>query len=281
MLKRIYGWLQNVLDMAGLPRAIGEAIAMVGLAIIAIRRWVYLDTTDMILLGISLLGLLIVGLTFFYEWRKNRNVRQIPDLLIKMDEKMKCLIAVAKYPQERLEKFHIDAGELWDIDITRLKQAQLRNDLAEIKQMFEDYINKPSIRSPYSPTQTKPQPLAILVGTLTNLTGLMNFHEIGINSIKDKEYLMLEKQFRILERRLANIKTIKHLNNYEIWWEGLCNYILLDHYSPTEYLPPEVLPAKAKAVIPNIHFFAQIAVNEYMGYVKDSIYSHHKKETAE
>jgi len=277
MFMRIWNWFKNLSDITGLPRTIGEAITLVALAGVAIRQWMEgLDQTQLILILIALFGLVVVGITYLLEWRRNRSVRYIPTLLYQMDEKMKCLIETAQCSQDKMEKFIDDAGELWDIDIQKLKDAYKAGNIADIKATIIDEMDKFSKQHQLPPSA--PQPFTIVKDLLRNLTGLMSYHEIGITSIKDYEYEKFEKHLEVLKKRVKQSRTINTINSYLFWWSGLSNLLLLYHYDSLDNVLPDLLPAKVKAAIPTMQTLIQTAIEEYMGYIKDNVYGNKRKE---
>jgi hypothetical protein len=82
----------------------------------------------------------------------------------------------------------------------------------------------------------------------------------------------MDKRLKALQRRLKDSKSTRNLDRYLMWWEGNNHYWLLKHYGGNNPIYPLIAPAKVKAAIPQLEYLLQIALNEYLGYVKDSIY---------
>jgi hypothetical protein len=277
MFRRIRDWANSIADVVGWVQIISQSGVVVAVGWALIRGWLQgLENTQFILLLIASFFIVLLIITYINKWFKQRATKIIPDLLATMDEKMKRLIEVTEYPKEKIEGFYDDAGELWNIDIPKIRKAYLRNDNAELRKMIRDEIQKIDTHSPYPQTQATQQPLAVVIQHLMQLSGLMKNHKIDIDSIRDDEYKRLEARLITLEKRVKSSKTIKSINVYQLWWRGLTNYSLLEHYAPIDNLPADWLPARAKAMIPNVSFYSKIAMSEYMGYVKDSIYNDKK-----
>lgn len=275
MFRRFWKWLQHFSFITSLPRTIGEAVAMVAVIGLAIKQWAQeLDQTQLILILLALFGLIVVGITYLVEWRKKKSVKYIPELLSQMDEKVKLLIELSPFPQDKAKGFVNDVAELFDIDIQRFKDAWETHNLAEMKATIKEETDKFS--KAHQIPRSSLQPFTIMADLLRNLSGLMDSHEIGLNSIKDNEYKKLEVKLEMLKHRLRDSTAIKRVNNYLFWWEGLTSFLLLNHYA----LPYRVdlLPVKVKAVLPALQPLIQAAVDEYMGYIKDSVYDNKEKE---
>lgn len=267
MFKNIRKPIQEFGDLIDWLLRIGAVLAMLTPLIVAIRQWVKLDNTDIWLIGIGLFGVFLVILSLVLRWLTNRSVRSIPPLLEKMDEKMKCLIGTATPAEDKMQQFLIDATEMWNIDIDKVRFAYNANDLNGLRGMVKEFETRPS---PFP--HNSPQPFSVISNFLQTLWGLMKTDEIGIDSIKDNEYKQLEKRFNSLRRRLHDSRNIRNLDRYLIWWNGQNSYQLFLHYGQNSPYTALLAPAKMKAVMPQFEYLLQVAVNEYLGYVKDGVY---------
>jgi hypothetical protein len=266
MFKKIKQQLQEFGDFIDWLLRIGAVVAIISPIIVALRKWVELDNTDWWILGVGLFGLLLILLSIILRYAKNRSTKCIPDLLIRMDEKMKCLIGTAIPSVEKATQFFTDAGELWDIDIQRIQTAYTSKNTADLKLMVKEWENRPS------PFPQSPQPFTIISTFMQSLRGLMITDEIGTETIKDVEYKKLERRLKILQGRLKDSRSVRNLDRYLMWWEGSNHFWLLKHYSLNNPIFPLMAPAKVKAAMPQLEYLLQIALNEYHGYVRDSIY---------
>jgi len=272
MFGKIKVWLQGFGDIIDWILRIGAASAVVGSMGFFIVQWVKgIGTTQLILVLVAMFGFILILLSILLRWLKNRSVRNIPDMLYKMDEKMKCLIETATLPEAKMLGFLNDAGELWNIDVPRIKIAFISGDYNDMKEMVKEYERN----NPYLPSS--PQPFKILSEFLNNLAGLMKTDEIGIDNIKDNKYRKMEKQLEILQKRLRDSKSVKSINAYMLWWNGGNHYWLLRHYEQGDLSQP-FMPAKVKAAIPQLEFLIKAVVKEYLGYVKDNIYGNNKHQ---
>jgi hypothetical protein len=268
MGKKLIKWLQGFGDLFDWLLRIGAVVAMVSPIIVSLRKWVELDTTDLWILGLGIFGIILIILSFILRWQKNNSVKVIPDLLTKMDEKMKRLIGTAVPSPEKAKQFYTDAAELWNIDTHRIETAFISKNMTDIKAMVKEFEHKPS-PFPQSPSQ----PFTILSSFLQNIRGLMYTDEVGTDSIKDPEYLKMETKLTSLQKRLRDSRSIRNLDRYLQWWHGSNHYLLLKHYSGNIEMYYMIIPAKAKACLPQFDYLLQIALNEYLGYVKDSVYN--------
>jgi hypothetical protein len=251
MSRRFWDWLHNVVTTYQMVRIIGVVLAMVTPIGVIIREWVKgLDTVQLILLLIGLFGLLIVGMTYFWEWRTQRNIKYIPSLLLAMNEKMKGLIELAPYPQhEVLEKSCTDLAEIFNIDTVEIKKTIRLGRRVEIRRMFNTILlNRPN-----------PVPegsLHLLYQSLMDIQGIFDDYKIGLESIKDDQYKKLQTRFEALKRRAQLVpegaRIVKAITNYNNWWEGLSSFRLLLHYDSKYYIPTEILPPKVRAGLSNI-----------------------------
>ncbi len=274
MFGKIKAWLQGFGDIIDWILRIGAASAVVGSMGFFIKQWISgIDTTQLILVLVAVFGFVLILLSIILRWLKNRSVRNIPDILYKMDEKMKCLIGTATLPEAKMSKFLDDAGELWSIDVPRIKTAFISGNYKDMKEMVREYEKN----NPFQ--QSSPhQPFKMLSEFLNNLAGLMKTDGISIDDVKDNEYRKLEKQLEVLQKRLRDSKSVKSITAYMLWWNGGNHYWLLQHYEQGYDLSQPFIPAKVKAAIPQLEFLIKAVVKEYLGYVKDNIYGNNKPQ---
>jgi len=257
----VVGWIQ-ILHGCGVVFVVGATIVMF------IREFFkHLDSTGLAMVIIGVFGVLLIGLGYFLGWQRDRSVKHIPDLLQKMDEKMKRLIAVsASPPEEQMKALMKDIGDFWNIDTERIKSAVLSNDRATVRSMVDEYEKRGY------PYPSSPQPFAMLLDMLMNLGTLMENNQVGINRVKDASYIAMEGQLKELQKRLKTHRSTSMINRYLMWWNAQNTFLLFMHHYSDNTSYPDLIPAKMKVVFPRIQHFISLAVDEYLGYVRDSIY---------
>jgi hypothetical protein len=240
----IWGYLLTI-------RTIGLSLAGATAMTLAIREWlVGLDTLGSILVFLFIFGIVLTGITYIYEWRRTISVRYLPTVILNMNNKMRLLIELAGYPaQEIMESACKDLAEIFNIDIKTIEKTYRYGRKIEIRKMFSELLS------------TRPNPVPTnelhkLLQSLLDIQGIFNHYQIGLDSIKDEQYKRLERQFESLKEKTqlspSNAQAIRPITNYYFWWEGLCNLLLLLHYDKAYYIPTEVLPAKVRAILPNV-----------------------------
>ena len=214
---------------------------------LAVREWIKgLDTGQWIILAVSVFGVLLVISTYLYEWRKGRSIYCIPVLLSKIDKSMRALIQKSGYPpDDAMAAICLDLMEIFNIDILEVKRTVWLGNKREIRKMFNEKISN-------RPNPVPTQSLHLLRESLFYINQTFNTHNYGLESIKTDEYKKLENQLDRLRDRLIKANQIKSVRDYLDWWEGFCGFLLLLHYDSRYPIPPEILSARIRVVLPNI-----------------------------
>lgn len=266
-MRRIIRWLLDAFTTIEFIRNIGVVLVVGGAIWLAIREWVKgLDTGQWIILSIALFGVLIVVITYLYEWRRNRSIKYIPKLLREIDELTKVLIQNSEYPSNQtMISVMEDLFEIFNIDVVEVRRTMRYGNKVEIRKMFNEKLAD-------RPNPVPTQSLYLLYQALFYIKSTLNTYNVGLESIKNDELRKLGRKLDGLRDRVKKGTQIKAITDYNNWWEGFCSFLLLLHHDTNYPVPPEILPAKIRVVMPNIQKQIEGIIRNLLGDVQDKIF---------
>jgi len=240
--KQIRSFGETVDETTSAIRGLLWVLVMVAATGVAIRHWLKsLDTLQLSLLMVVLLCLLLIGLTYFLDWRRKRNIDNLPELLSQLDQLtldyIDGLVPHSKTPEALVN----DLANLLGMDIGQLKHAMLMQNHKLAQQEFY------RLSSRYEKlANLKKLPENLL--TLRLMGGLMNEYNVGLAHITDvEEYRNLFQRIKRLQKRLPTAAITAKVTEYFSASDGL--YSLLLSTKPFTNLSTlkELIPARERA----------------------------------
>ena len=209
---------------------------------ITIRHWLKsLDTLQLSLLLVVLLCLLLIGLTYFLDWRRKKNIDNLPELLSQLDQLtldyIDDFVPHSKTPETLLN----DLASLFGMDIGQLKHAMLTQNHKLAQQEFIRLSNK---YERFANLKKLPENLL----TLRLMGGLMNEYNVGLAHITDvEEYRNLSQRIKRLQKRLPTAAITAKVNEYSSASEGLYSLLLSTKPFANIGTLKELIPARERA----------------------------------
>lgn len=219
---------------------IGVIVVTVGLLIL--EWFTTLNTGQWVLLGIGLAFLFGIGVTYFLDWMRRKNIDNIPELLTKLDKLTVDHIDEFNTESDKPEMLLDDLSKLWNVDIVRLKtaareknQRAIGEELERINGKFGDYVAR---RKGGKDVLTN---LLLIAGTLDD-------YNVGLARITDTtDYHNLYKRIRNLQKQVPIVDVNTKINEYFRWSYALYSVLLSTKPILNLVELKELIPIKIRA----------------------------------
>ena len=271
-IRELFSSLLSILGTIQAIRSISEVVAIIAIVGIATRQWLKgLDTFQLALLLVIAVCIANIVTTYVVDYKRKRNIRYIPELLRQMNRRLRHLIETAKISElDKMQNFFKDLAEIFEFDVLQLEAIANTGDPAQIRDALK-------VVPSHVIELMQSQP-GSLINYLIHLTGLMRHYGIDLRANKDEEYDILEKKLDTLQSRIQDTKTKTNLTTYILWRDSLYDFLLLQHYNAQCPISEEMLPAKAKALLPLTDPLVEITLEDLLSKVTESILGKSKNE---
>jgi hypothetical protein len=264
-------------DTTSTVRSIVWMLVGVGVIITVVREWLKsLDTIQIAAIWVVLVGLGVIALTYFLDWRRKRNVDKIPELLARLDELV--LDYIEGYDMPNLpETLLDDLARVLNLNIGELKAAARSGDRKQAEQAFTRFQQR---YEKYS----NPKKFSDQIMNMRLAGALMNENNVGLDSITNtQEYQRIYQRVRALRKQLPSRTISTKINEYFHQSEAL--YSMLLSIKPFENLATlrDIIPARIRAghdvTLPIVEGYIDTLISAVRESIND--YKRKGKEIAE
>lgn len=219
-------------------------VAMIGTITVIIGRWLStLNTIQIVALYVVLGCLVIIGITYFVDWRRKKSVENIPELLAKIDQ-LTLQYIEAFDPPSKPEQVSDNLAKMLGLNTTQLKAAMRRQDQEGIELEYEKVMRQYQHKFA-NPSNKAPE----TIQNLLYMSAFLNDNEMGLKQVTaTAEYQRLQDRVRMLQRMVPSPNINMKINDYWRWSEGLYCVVLTTR--PFLFLPgidKSRIPPKVRA----------------------------------
>jgi hypothetical protein len=262
MSSKLSNWLETILkvvEVVGVVSAIGVFIK---------QLYQGIDSTELILILITLFCIIIASVIIFLQWRERRRYENLPYILEKRDNLV----------MEYIDRFEInldddnwvnllkDYSQLMGFRIDNLLKVLPTKDENLIIKEFENTTK--NFNNKTVPQKKTDETLVMLL----DMGGILNSYNAGLESITSKPDLQkLDKRIKSLQRKVPAVKISQAVNDYYQWSEGLYLIILATKSLYSYNLFKKSIPTKIKAKQSQVRPTIERQITNLISAVRESI----------
>jgi hypothetical protein len=221
------------------------AVGMIAAITVVVGQWMSsLNTLQIVALYVVIGCLLIIGITFFTDWRRKKNVDSIPELLSKLDQMALDYIDAydRQLSKEDSDLLLRDTEDILRINFRTLRKAMEEKDRKRVQTEFQQLLAQISRVIDFKKDPGKS------LNTLQVMAETLDEYKVGLANLQGVEgYQRIHGRVKGLQRRIAHQDTNVKINAYFNWSRGL--YSLALTIKPLISSPErDLLPVSARAM---------------------------------